>query len=308
MGKETFMKFAVVSITKLLVMTSLVGCSGGGDGGSGGGGDNGDSAVDFTTFSNMPDNGTTNFVGTAQSSTLEVTALGNGLVTMSDPSGPGAATQTMKNQDGNLVAVNIAADRASVSFNNENGGIFDFGGSIFTATSEDGKNYLLNINSPEYGLEFQTFGAWLTGLKTPSGVAGVGSFGAKTAENAVLVGTANYNGASIGIMRAVNGELFVTVSDVKVSTDFTTASMSSTSTSLAKVGGETLTSGSSIDFSGSGPVTGKGFTAQVTGVNNSDLTGSADGHFYGPTAEEVGGTFGLQTSDGQTYIGSFGGG
>lgn len=212
----------------------------------------------------------------------------------------------MKTQDGNLVAVNIVADGASVSFGDENGGVFDIGGAIYTATSEDGKNFLINIDSPEVGLEFQTFGAWLTGLKTPSGVAGVGSFGAKTTENAVLVGTVNYNGASIGIMRAVNGEVFVTVSDVSVSTDFSTASMSSTSTSLAKVGDGSQGSGRSIDFSGSGPVTGTGFTAQFMGVNNSDLTGSADGHFYGPTAEEVGGTFGLQTSDGQTYIGSFG--
>ena len=59
---------------------------------------------------------------------------------------------------------------------------------------------------------------------------------------------------------------------------------------------------SNLDFNGGGPVSGTGFSASVSA---STTSGTANGQFYGPTAQEVGGTFGL-TGGATTYIGSFG--
>ena len=62
---------------------------------------------------------------------------------------------------------------------------------------------------------------------------------------------------------------------------------------------------SRLDFTGSGPVSGSVFKASVDANFSVPVSGSADGQFYGPSAQEVGGTFGLDGSD-LTYIGSFG--
>jgi hypothetical protein len=47
------------------------------------------------------------------------------------------------------------------------------------------------------------------------------------------------------------------------------------------------------------------FSGSVKTVNG-DLTGSASGRFYGPTAQEIGGVYGL-TGGGATMLGGFGG-
>jgi len=52
------------------------------------------------------------------------------------------------------------------------------------------------------------------------------------------------------------------------------------------------------------------FTGSVTtvggGPSNAAMSGTATGKFYGPTAQEIGGTFGL-TNGSTGYLGAFGG-
>jgi hypothetical protein len=55
----------------------------------------------------------------------------------------------------------------------------------------------------------------------------------------------------------------------------------------------------------SGTVTTPGGTA--SGITVSALSGSINARFYGPTAQEIGGTFGLTGAGLEVYGGSFGG-
>jgi hypothetical protein len=163
-------------------------------------------------------------------------------------------------------------------------------------------------NNEAAGFEYQTYGAWLTGFNTGSGNVGVGSFGAKTASSAMPTGTtATYNGASTGFINYADGVPGRTTSKVTVSTDFSTATISSSSslvTFVDAIGG--TDQDHRLDFTGTGPVSGSGFTATVDSDFPAPVSGSVDGQFYGPSAQEVGGTFGL-TGSGVDYIGSFGG-
>jgi hypothetical protein len=47
------------------------------------------------------------------------------------------------------------------------------------------------------------------------------------------------------------------------------------------------------------------FSGSITSGNG--LAGSATGRFYGPKAEEIGGVYGLQSSNGSRMVGGFGG-
>jgi hypothetical protein len=168
---------------------------------------------------------------------------------------------------------------------------------------------LIIVDNEGAGFEYQTFGAWETGLGTGAGAVGVGSFGARTFSDALPAGTtATYNGGSIGVVSVVsNGRLYTSSSDVTVETDFSTASISSTGTDLVGLNNDfDYTDVSGLDFAGSGEVSGSGFTAVV---NAPHASGGAVGQFYGPSAQEVGGVFALKGSgvtSGVTYTGSFG--
>jgi len=62
-----------------------------------------------------------------------------------------------------------------------------------------------------------------------------------------------------------------------------------------------------LDFSGTGNVSGNTFTADVSGSGaGAGINGTANGVFYGPDAEEVGGTFSTQGTGGVSYIGAYG--
>ena len=58
-----------------------------------------------------------------------------------------------------------------------------------------------------------------------------------------------------------------------------------------------------LDYSGEGSVSGSSFAANISGPATS---GTANGVFYGPNANEVGGTFSA-TGAGISHVGSFGG-
>ena len=58
------------------------------------------------------------------------------------------------------------------------------------------------------------------------------------------------------------------------------------------------------NFTGTGNVTGAGFEATINGMEITN--GKAYGHFFGPNAEEVGGTFGAELMGNGFYVGSFG--
>ena len=91
---------------------------------------------------------------------------------------------------------------------------------------------------------------------------------------------------------------------VSFSTSGSTAASTATGAALANpsilnIGGVLSYAGGANDFSG--PVSS--FT--VTG-SSPTLSGSARGQFYGPNANEIGGTFALKGSGVEGYLGAFG--
>ena len=184
------------------------------------------------------------------------------------------------------------------------GAIAIVGGGYIGLTTSDGRSLALLADDVAQGFEYQTYGAWVTGYGTGSGTVGAGSYGAATSSANVPTGqVANYSGTSAGIARRADGQPYVTVSSVTVSTDFATAGISSSGTEATNINTQVTGPAPELDFSGNGPVADGQFSVDVSGIAT---TGIADGIFYGPAANEVGGTYQLTGSGGVANSGSFG--
>ncbi len=264
----------------------------------------GSTVTPFTGFSDIPNNGTTEIDGQAVTASY-VADPSTGDVTISNPSGPSQSSTRIVTRNGVPVALTANAPESSVSFDTRNGDtrIDDpFTTGYVTADGQDSATF---INPAQAGYEYQTYGAWVTGAGTGAGTAGAGSYGLKTEVSDVPVGaSATYRGVGLGVARRSDGQPYQTVSSVTVSTDFNTASIDSANTSAVNLNTATTSSAPELDFSGSGAVSGSGFTATVAGTGTS---GSAQGQFYGPSATEVGGTYTTSGPGGVWHMGAFGG-
>lgn len=163
--------------------------------------------------------------------------------------------------------------------------------------------------------------------------AGVGSFGAKTPTTATPQ-SAIYQGYAVGFYEDRAGELHGTSSTLTADVNF-----NSDNIVLRSTGTETISQTASLNAQLSYlyrnqhrlgdidpreipeptpvPNSTLNFTVTITGFNGSDFsaqvndsvgTGELSGSFYGDDAEELGGSFHIDTSGGGEYIGAFGAG
>ena len=255
---------------------------------------------DFSSFLAVPDRGITNFVGTARAADFEEIP-GTDRDTTAGFRRSGDATAQMETDGGAIVALSVSGAGSSASIDTR------AGATAITPTSfeaDGGDTFIAFVDPEAEGFEYQTFGVWATGAESARGTIGVGSFGARTPSWASLPASASYSGGSTGVVFDVDGTGFLTESTVTVTTDFSTATIESSGTMVTNATTGATSPASGIDFSGSGPVSGTGFMASVTGPL---VTGDADGQFYGPAAQEVGGTFSLDSPGGIHYGGAYGG-
>ncbi len=260
--------------------------------------------IPFAGFSRIPDNGTTEIDGQAVTASY-VADPATGNVTITNTTGPSQSTTRVTTRNGVPIALAASAPGSSVSFDTRNGDTRIDAPLTTSYVTADGQDSATFINPGQAGYEYQTYGAWLTGAGTGSGTAGAGSYGLKTKASNVPVGVnATYNGVGLGVARLSDGQPYQTVSSVSVSTDFNTASINSSNTSATNMNTAATSNAPQLDFSGTGAVSGSGFTASVSGTGTS---GTAQGQFYGPSANEVGGTFSTSGPGGVWYMGSFGG-
>jgi hypothetical protein len=217
--------------------------------------------------------------------------------------------------DGSLTkAVLTSATGTTITVDTANGGVFANGSTASAGLSANKQDAVIAAHPQAFGWDYQTFGIWSTGSGTSSGTAGAASIGAETAGSAIPVtGTGSFTGISGGQYVDSAGNSTIVASNMTATTNFGTRSIafattgSSTSTDL-----QTFTSNPNLDSSGT-LTYGAGvnqFSGTLTtaggGVSNAAMTGSATGKFYGPTAQEIGGTFAV--SDGSAgYLGAFGG-
>lgn len=254
----------------------------------------------FSSFANYPVNGTVSIDG--QAATGQYTAnLGSGVVAVGAISGPNSATALDTVKNGQSVALQIQAPGSNVSWNTNNGDTATVSGGVVGYVSADGSKVGFQTSQSALGYQYQTHGIWITGYNTGAGTMGVGTFGNRTKTGSVP-GSATYNGTSLGILADSAGQPFVTVSAVNITTNFSTATVTSTGTTKVNLNTANSSSAANLDFSGSGLVSGNKFSASISGTG---ISGSAAGLFYGPNGTETGGTF-VGSGTGGTYAGSFG--
>ena len=286
--------FPVISIGFLTVLGA---CGGGGD-------SDAFSDVTFVPYDSndtLPADGAVSIDGNAVQ--MDVRATGtSGRVNAFDrtPSQSPSNLQLLQ-EGGSIRALKVTDVRREVYADRNEGDEINDSGALVSARA--GATSAVITSPTGYNLKHQVFGAWATGLGSPSGSVGAGSYGNRTAATDVPVGTnATYEGESMGYAVRSNGRAGVTVSTVEVTTDFNTVDIESRGTITFPLGATRGSSAPELDFSGSGSVNGSTFNASVAG---SSVSGNAQGRFYGPNAAEAGGTFST-SGGGANHVGAFG--
>jgi len=256
----------------------------------------------FTSFGAAPEDGTVTISGSARTAAFDDVS---NVVSISQVAYDDSAFLDITYETGAVTRVEIADTAANIDLNADAGASFNDAGALVVGRSADGRTLVLMADPDTTGFDYQTYSLWLTGYGTSAGEIGAGSFGAATDAAAIpSFGSATYAGTATGL--ASDGiEYLGTISNVQVTADFGsgTASVTSSGTELFEL--DTLANAGAqagLDFIGSGPISGATFDASVGG---SLTVGNVDGEFYGPGAEEVGGTFATSGS-GITHVGSFG--
>jgi hypothetical protein len=156
------------------------------------------------------------------------------------------------------------------------------------------------------GFEYQSYGVWLNGINVGMGKIAAMSAGAATPALGVPVaGVAAYNGSSTGFYVDPAGDTFLAFADFSANVDFGTLAMdvASTKTRVLDVNSDVTSANLTLNYAGVGAVALDG--SFVTAIAATGLAGSLDGKLYGPSAQELGGTFDMSGLNG-LYIGAVG--
>ena len=220
-----------------------------------------------------------------------------------------ATTLTAKSALGTTISLNTA--------NGDSIGVLLPSDTVKNA-SFNGQNIILLFNRitglPAW--DYQAFGVWETREDTTaSGAVGAMSFGAETPGASVpTIGTAVFSGATAGIYFDSAGNSFFTGSGMSATTNFATRSIAFATTGTFTSTDFFITRSANPNLDMSGTLTyapgSNLFTGAVTtvggGLSNAPMSGSATGKFYGPAAQEMGGTFAVSGGGTAGYIGGFG--
>lgn len=277
----------------------------GGDGSSSGGsGVEGPISTTPAQKINLPQDGTATLNGRAvvQSFTTNQTTL---QTTVQGQSVPSDSSVTLTTSGGNIIAFTGNAQGSNVTLDSRAGDNVQQGIATATFNSPDLDNGASILDPSRTRFEYQTFGTWIQGRQQTAGSAAAGSYGSVTPTADMPSGrSASYQGVSVGVARLNDGLQYQTSSDISVTTDFSSATITSSNTDAnSLVIGVPDRAAPELDFSGTGGISNSGFTAQISG---SGTSGEAYGVFYGPNADEVGGTFQASGAGGVAHIGSFG--
>ncbi|WP_298849644.1 transferrin-binding protein-like solute binding protein [uncultured Ruegeria sp.] len=277
---------------------------GGGDSSSGGSGFQGPISTTPAQKINLPQDGTATLNGRAvvQSFTKNQSTQ---QVTVQSQSVPSNSNVTLTTSSGNIIAVTGSATGSNVTLDSRTGDIVQQGAVTTVFNSPDRDNGALLLDPSRTRFEYQTFGTWIQGRQQTTGTAAAGSYGSVTPTASMPSGrSASYQGISTGVARLNDGLQYQTSSNINVSTDFSTATISSSNTTAnSLVVGVPDRAAPELDFGGTGNISNSGFNATIAGPGTS---GEAYGVFYGPNAEEVGGTFQATGAGGVSHIGAFG--
>jgi len=265
---------------------ALAGCGGSSGGPAGPGG-----AVSFTKFP-MQAGKTTTIKGNGREAAYTVGQQGIAL-SQFGASSPVQADVEM-DADGDIASVSLKTGSTSKTWNASNADLaYAANGKLVVGEAKDGSGSIGFADPEANGFSYQTYGAWLTEGAT-GGNVGAFSVGSETAAaNIPSSSTATFKGTAGGIYADAAGNDLM-MADTVLDVDFgaKTAQFSTSNTALQNGG-----AAPNLNMSGNLSIGAGGLSGNVTTADNS-MAGTADGRFYGPGAEEVGGTFELRGANG----------
>jgi hypothetical protein len=302
-----------------LVLPMVLAACGGGSGGGGAG--SSATLAPFVKFSSIAVPGSVRINGSSQEATYTFNTGTQRVTSVSGatPFASGATYDATYNANGGFptkvvfnsaTGTNITIDTA---LGDTFGRLAAFPNVEFGVTADE-QSLVLASSAAAYGWDYQAFGVWDTSGGTGSGTVGAVTVGAETAGAAIpLSGTGSFVGVSGGQYVNSSGEPFYTGSDMTATANFGARSIAfATSNTATSTDLTSATANANLNMAGTLSYSAgvNQFTGSVTSVgggpSNAAMSGTAAGKFYGPTAQEIGGTFGL--SNGSTgYLGAFGG-
>lgn len=288
-----------------------------GGGGSGGGVNSTPPPAAFSSFANVQAGASTTVSGSTREGSVTIDGTGailqSGVATPSE--GTGSVTFSV-NASRQITSLSISGAQSNVSFDANNSRadpLYLNGVAVGTvAYNSTGSNQAVYADPYALGFNYQTFGVWGTGLVPGStGKYGAISVGAKTGNSSVpTTGQATYRGYAGGIF--TDGSVYRYAADATFNVNFAnrTVDFSTSNQTLSSVATNNTFStqvgqiSGTMSYSSGSPTFSGNLTA--TGLTPSrNLSGSGSGTFYGPSANELGGTFFLRGSV-NTLIGGFG--
>lgn len=304
----------------------LVGCGGSGGGGGGGGSSAGVDA--FTSWAAIAPNSTVRVSGSSQEISYTADAASDRVTSASEvsPNRTGASYEASYGADGFVTAIDVrSAQGTNISWDTARGDTIvrldsgPYAGLNVALSQDDGARAAISAEPLLNGWNYQSFGVWITGRGQGSGTAGVISVGSTTPANAVpQVGRATYVGSAGGLYLGPTGEYALTAANMSAQVNFgartvdfqtrntVAATPDMIGASIAPVAAGALDVAGRLTYAAGS----NRFTGPVTSVSSSDgtpMTGTAVGQFYGPNANEIGGTFNVNGAGMEGYVSGFGG-
>ena len=286
-----------------LLCVAIVGCGGGG-GGGGSSSSGGGAPTPFTSWSQIVPNSTVQasggytFVNSYQAS----------------QSSTGALITAAFDNNKNVSMITMSTPQGSASFNVANGdSIYSaLYNNVLVASNKANTAAAVFVNPAANGWNYQTFGVWgNTGTFANSPASAAASVGSATPISGLpATGTALFTGNAAGIFVNTVGAAYATDAAMSANVNFAnrTVGFATTGTIAVPVYGSGATvSAPLLNMSGnlSYAAGSSNFSGAVSTTGG--MTGAAAGTFYGPNANEIGGTYGVGNAQIGAMIGGFGG-
>ena len=217
-------------------------------------------------------------------------------------------------KDKQLMEVLLRLNSGTLVWDKDRGDKITDNGNVLNLENATGDNFAIQADSIALGHNYQTFGAWITGFDTGSGSGGsVGAYSMgdlTLASNVPASGTPTFTGMALGTyVDSTGNNVYTTTADASVAVDFTarTLAFTTNNTNQTHIVTKATTANATLNLSGTLSYSAgfNSFAGSI--VSGGGMNGLAQGEFYGPAAEELGGTFQLDSGSGvEHYTGSFG--
>ena len=153
---------------------------------------------------------------------------------------------------------------------------------------------------------YQSFGAWDTAWGPGAAAFGATSFGAPTMASGVPgVGNATFSGKLAGFYLTPEGEKLLAAANLAVYVDFSARSLDFASTRTTVGAG---IAAPNLDLAGRLAYSpGSAIFAGTLTTAGGTMSGPSTGRYYGPAAEELGGTFSVKSpTTAELFTGGYG--